>query len=87
MHPDCRFTPRGGLPNKKGKAQIMKRLFFVGVLVLAGCANSNQRLSDQPKYNSDGSRSYSQETQQKTGEQTPAEALSKEDAAVSVSHH
>ncbi|MBA3963168.1 MAG: hypothetical protein H0X40_14890 [Chthoniobacterales bacterium] len=65
----------------------MKRLFFVGILVLAGCANNNPRLTDQPKYNADGSRSYSQETQQKTGEQTPAEALAKEDASVSVSHH
>ena len=65
----------------------MKRLFFVGILVLAGCATSNERVTDQPKLNSDGSRSYSQEVQQKTGEQTPAEALAKDDASVYVSHH
>ena len=64
----------------------MKRLFFVGILVLAGCANSNQRLTDQPKLNSDGSRSYSQEVQQKTGEQTPADTLPKDDPAVFISH-
>jgi hypothetical protein len=65
----------------------MKGLLCVGLLFLAGCANSsNQRLSDQPQYNADGSRSYSQETLQKTGQQTPGEALSKVDPSVSVSH-
>lgn len=65
----------------------MKRLFFVvATLVLAGCANNNPRLTDQPKYNADGSRSYSQETLQKTGRQNPGEALSQQDPAVSVSH-
>ena len=66
----------------------MKKLLFAGsVLILASCANNNnQRLSDQPKYNADGSRSYSQETMQKTGRQTPGEALSQLDPSVSVSH-
>ena len=63
----------------------MKSLLCVGILFLAGCANSNQHLSDQPKYNADGSRSYSQQTLQKTGEQNPGQALSKVDPAVSVS--
>lgn len=65
----------------------MKKLLFAGsVLILAGCANNNPRLSDQPQYNADGSRSYSQETLGKTGRQTPGEALSQLDPAVSVSH-
>ncbi|MEO6870673.1 MAG: hypothetical protein ABI233_00465 [Chthoniobacterales bacterium] len=64
----------------------MKGLLCVGVLFLASCANSNQHLSDQPKYNADGSRSYSQETLQKTGQQTPGAALSQVDPTVSVSH-
>ncbi|MEO5717350.1 MAG: hypothetical protein ABIR29_02130 [Chthoniobacterales bacterium] len=65
----------------------MKKLLFAGsVLILAGCANNNPRLSDQPQYNADGSRSYSQETMQKTGRQTPGEALSQLDPSVSVSH-
>ena len=65
----------------------MKRLFFVAaILALTGCANNNPRLTDQPQYNADGSRSYSQETLQKTGRQTPGEALSQQDAAVSISH-
>ena len=66
----------------------MKKLLFAGsVLILAGCANNHQRLSDQPQYNADGSRSYSQETMQKTGRQTPGDALSQLDPTVSVSHH
>lgn len=55
--------------------------------MLAGCASNNPRLSDQPQYSSDGTKSYSQETQQKTGRQTPGEALSQEDPSVSVSNH
>ncbi len=65
----------------------MKHLLFVGMLVLAGCASDSTRLTDQPQYNSDGSRSYSQEAQKKTGRQTPGEALAQEDPLVSVSHH
>ncbi len=64
----------------------MKRLLCVGILVLAGCANNNPRLTDQPQYNSDGSRSYSHEVLNKTGRQTPAEALAQDDASVTVSH-
>jgi hypothetical protein len=65
----------------------MKRLFCVGLLLLAGCANNNQKLTDQPQYKANGTRSYSQETLQKTGQQTPGEALSQDDPAVFVSHH
>lgn len=64
----------------------MKRLLWVGLLVLAGCANDNQRLTDQPQYKPDGTRSYSQEALQKTGRQTAGEALAQEDPAVSISH-
>lgn len=65
----------------------MKKLLFAGsVLILASCANNNPRLSDQPQYNADGSKSYSQETMQKTGRQTPGDALSQLDPAVTVSH-
>ncbi len=63
----------------------MKYLICVGLFVLAGCANST-RLSEQPRYNEDGSRSYSQEVLQKTGQQTPGDALSRVDPSVSVSH-
>ncbi len=65
----------------------MKYLLCITMLVLVGCANNNPRLTDQPQYNADGSKSYSQEAQQKTGRQTPGEALSQEDPSVSVSHH
>jgi hypothetical protein len=66
----------------------MKRLLCVGILVLAGCAsNNNPRLTDQPQYNADGSRSYSQEVLQKSGRQTTGEALAQDDPAVSISHH
>jgi hypothetical protein len=68
------------------EGKIMKRLLCVGILILAGCANNNPRLSDQPQYNADGSRSYSQETLKKTGRQTAGEALSQQDPAVFVSH-
>ncbi len=65
----------------------MKKLLFAGsVLILASCANNNPRLTDQPEYSPDGKKSYSQETQLKTGRQTPGEALAQEDASVSVSH-
>jgi uncharacterized lipoprotein YajG len=65
----------------------MKNLLFaVSILTLAGCANDNTRLTDQPRLNQDGSRSYSQEVQKKTGRQTPAEALAQDDPAVFVSH-
>lgn len=64
----------------------MKRLLLLtGILMLAGCANNNPRLTDQPQYSADGTKSFSQETQQKTGRQTPAEALAQEDPSVSVS--
>jgi hypothetical protein len=66
----------------------MKRLLCVGILALAGCAaNNNPRMTDQPQYNSDGSRSYSQEVLQKTGRQTPGAALAQQDPAVSISHN
>ncbi len=66
----------------------MKRLLFLAsVLILAGCASENARLTDQPQLNPDGSRSYSQENLQKTGRQTPGDALSQADPAISVSHH
>ncbi len=67
----------------------MKHLLsLAGILVLAGCANnSTPHLSDQPQYSPDGTRSYSQQTLQKTGQQTPGEALAQVDPAVTVSHH
>ncbi len=65
----------------------MKYLLCMSMLVLVGCANNNPRLTDQPQYNSDGSRSYSQEVLKKTGRQTTAEALAQQDPAVSISHH
>lgn len=65
----------------------MKKLLFAGsVLILASCANNNPRLTDQPQYSSDGTKSYSQEHMQKTGRQTTAEALAQEDPSVSISH-
>ena len=64
----------------------MKRLLCVGILILAGCANNNQRLTDQPVYRADGSRSYSQETLKKTGRQNPGTALEQVDPAVTVGH-
>jgi hypothetical protein len=65
----------------------MKYLLCVGLLCLAGCANNpNTPVTDQPQYKPDGTRSYSQETLQKTGRQTPGEALSQVDPSVSVSH-
>lgn len=77
---------RSEMFNTKKTGEIMKSLLFVGILVLVGCANNNPRLTDQPKLNSDGSRSYSHEVQTKTGRQTPAEALAQDDASVTVSH-
>lgn len=65
---------------------MKKLLFAASVLVLASCANDNARLTDQPQYSPDGTKSYSQEHQLKTGRQTPGEALAQEDPAVSVSH-
>ena len=64
----------------------MKRLLCVGILILAGCANNNQRLTDQPVYGPDGTRTYSQETLKKTGRQTPGAALEQVDPSVTVSH-
>ncbi|MBA3831060.1 MAG: hypothetical protein H0X34_04025 [Chthoniobacterales bacterium] len=74
------------VPNDKETGDIMKRLLCVGILVLAGCANNNPRLTDQPQLNADGSRSYSHEVLNKTGRQTPAEALAQDDPSVTVSH-
>ena len=65
----------------------MKKLLFAGsVLILASCANNNPRLTDQPQYSADGTKSFSQETQLKTGRQTPGDALAQEDPSVSISH-
>ena len=65
----------------------MKKLLLAGIVALSGCAsNNNPRLTDQPQYNSDGSRSYSQEVLTKTGRQTPGEALEQVDPSVTISH-
>lgn len=62
----------------------MKRLLFVGILVLAGCANNNPRFTDQAQYNADGSRSYSHQLLAKTGRQTPSGALEEVDPEITV---
>lgn len=58
-----------------------------GLCVLAGCTTTTTRTtaSETPPYDQTTKRVYTQRQMTKTGEQTPAAALEKLDASVTVS--